>query len=154
MSGIHHTTESSRFGFVHGPPIEESFEAQSDSVFQLVDPGAFNEPPPGFEKFKKKTKSTKNIQIAKITGNTKVGKTQTARREGKQTEETQMVEYYMVRKGKTTLSIEGSTGERIYQFEPFQARQYAKEKSKLSVSSGDMAQVSQGQMNKMKQAVS
>lgn len=110
---------------MHNPPAEVSFEAQKDSVFYRINPSTFTEPPPAFEKFKKTTKSTQRVQIENITGIEKVGKIKTdKKKKGKQTEATEMVEYCMGRKGKTTLSIDGSTGKRIYQFETFQSKQY------------------------------
>lgn len=99
--------KSSSFRFDHGSPAEVNFTTHPNSAFQLVDPAIFIEPPPGFESFKKYTRSTRRIQLAKVQGRVSVAVTQQSKEKEKANEGDKIVAHCNGMKGRTTLTIEG-----------------------------------------------
>lgn len=124
--------ESSSFRFIHGPPDRVNFVAQTNSVFQLVDPVTFDEPPPGFENFKNHTISTKRVHIAKVQGKLATEKIKKLKGKEKLSAKEGEVAFCLGAKGKTTLTIESTTGKKNYNFEAYKNKKRNIAKSNLS----------------------
>lgn len=142
--------ESSSFRFIHGPPETVNFVAQTNSVFQLVDPAAFDEPPPGFENFKNHTISTKRVQIAKVQGKLTTEKIKKFKGKEKLSEKAEEVVLCLGAKGKTTLTIDSTTGKKNYNFDACKNKKRSITKSNLSETGGN-EKLSQKMIDECKQ---
>lgn len=65
--------KSRSFRLIHGSPEVVNFETNPHSALKLVDPISFVEPPPGFKNFKKHTRPTRRIHLAKVQGRVSAG---------------------------------------------------------------------------------
>lgn len=135
--------KASSFRFSHGPPEMVNFSTHPNSAFQLVDPTVFLEPPPGFESFKKYTRPTRRINLAK--GKEKVSTALSQQTKMKEQENSPQGERLVAlchgMKGETTLTIEEGSGRKHYKFEAYK-------KDGKAVGKSTLASIAEGEVKK------